>query len=76
MTWPLNSKGSLLAAQSMKLRVKSGEKDGKTYWDTCGVVFVNSDDDGEITSVNIKHSMFPGVEMVSFPKKDDENVQA
>ena len=65
-----------MATQHLKLNVKSGEKDGKTYWDRCGVLFVNTDDNGEITSIQVRHSMFPGVEMVAFPKrdKDDEPV--
>lgn len=64
-----------MATQTLKLNVKSGEKDGKTFWDRCGVVFVSTNDAGEITAINIKHSMFPGVEMVAFPQKpnDDEN---
>ena len=65
-----------MATQTLKLNVKSGEKDGKTFWDRCGVVFVNTNDQGEITAINVKHSMFPNVEMVAFPKtaKDDDNV--
>ena len=61
-----------MAYQTMKLRVKTGEKDGKTFWETCGVIFVNTDEAGTITSVNVKHSMFPTVEMVAFPKKATE----
>lgn len=65
-----------MATQTLKLNVKSGEKDGKTFWDRCGVVFVNTDEQGNITSINVKHSMFPNVDMVAFPKKDrdDEDV--
>jgi len=49
-------------------------KDGKNYWSDCGVVFVNTDEKGNITSINVKHVMFPNVEMVAFPKRDkDEN---
>ena len=61
-----------MANITMKLRVKTGEKDGKNYWDNCGVVFVNQNDAGEITSINFKHNMFPNVEMVAFPKKDED----
>ena len=61
-----------MASQNMKLRVKTGEKNGKNFWDTCGVVFVNTDEAGNITSVQVRHSMFPNVDMVAFPKKDDE----
>lgn len=61
-------------ANHLKLRVKTGEKDGKNFWDDCGVVFVNTNDAGEITSVNVKHNMFPNVEMVAFPaRKGDED---
>lgn len=60
-----------MTTQTLKLNVKSGEKDGKNYWDRCGVLFVNTDDDGNITAITVKHSMFPGVEMVAFPKTDN-----
>lgn len=67
-----------MATQTLKLNVKSGEKDGKNYWDRCGVVFVNTNDAGEITSVSVKHSMFPNVDMAAFPQRerdtDDSNV--
>ena len=65
-----------MATQTLKLNVKSGEKDGKNFWDRVGVVFVNTDENGNITSINVKHSMFPNVEMVAFSKKerDDEDV--
>ncbi len=39
-----------MATQTLKLNVKSGEKDGKNFWDRCGVLFVNTDDSGNITS--------------------------
>jgi hypothetical protein len=46
----------------------------QNYWSDCGMVFVNTDDNGNITSINVKHVMFPGVEMVAFPRRDkDEN---
>jgi hypothetical protein len=61
-----------MATQTLKLNVKSGEKDGKNFWDQCGVAFVNTNDAGEITSINVKHSMFPGVEMVAFPKRTND----
>ena len=48
-----------MVTQTLKLNVKSGEKDGKNFWDRCGVLFVNTDDTGNITSINVKHSMFP-----------------
>ncbi|MEP3330508.1 hypothetical protein [Sedimentitalea sp.] len=35
-----------MATQTLKLNVKSGEKDGKNFWDRCGVLFVNTDDSG------------------------------
>lgn len=62
-----------MATQALKLNVKSGEKDGKTFWNRCGVAFVNTDDDGNITSIQVKHDMFPGVEMVAFPKKEQDD---
>ena len=58
---------------NMKLRVKTGEKDGKNYWSDCGVVFVNQDADGNITSISVKHHMFPNVEMVAFPRSDKDD---
>jgi len=61
-----------MATQTLKLNVKSGEKDGKTFWDQCGVLFVSTNDQGEITAINVKHSMFPGVEMVAFPKNNND----
>jgi hypothetical protein len=60
-----------MATQTLKLNVKSGEKDGKNFWDRCGVLFVNTDDSGKITSINVKHSMFPDVEMVAFPRRGE-----
>ncbi|PZX12436.1 hypothetical protein LX81_03540 [Palleronia aestuarii] len=60
-----------MATENLKLRVKAGEKEGKNYWDTCGVLFINRNDGGEITSIQVRHNMFPGVEMVAFPKKDE-----
>jgi hypothetical protein len=33
-----------MATQTLKLNVKSGEKDGKNFWARCGVLFVNTDD--------------------------------
>ena len=59
-----------MATQHLKLKVKSGEKDGKTYWDGCGVCFVNTDDNGVITSIQVRHTMFPNVEMMAFPARD------
>lgn len=63
-----------MATQTLKLNVKFGEKDGKNFWDRCGVLFVNTDDSGNITSINVKHSMFPDVEMVAFARRDDDPV--
>jgi hypothetical protein len=57
-----------MATQTLKLNVKSGEKDGKNFWDRCGVLC------GNITSINVKHSMFPDVEMVAFPRRDEDPV--
>jgi len=63
-----------MATQTLKLNVKSGEKDDKNFWDRCGVLFVNTDVGGNITSIHVKHSMFPDVEMVAFPRRDDDHV--
>ena len=63
-----------MAPQTLKLRVKSGEKDNKNFWNTCGVLFAHTDDTGEITSISVKHDMFPGVEMAAFPKRGGEDV--
>lgn len=61
-----------MASQNFTLKVKSGEKDGKNYWDRCGVVFLNTDKNGNITSITVKHSMFPSVEMAAFPEREKE----
>lgn len=61
-----------MATENMKLRVKTGEKDGKNYWSDCGVLFINTDDSGNITSVQVRHDMFQNVDMVAFPKKPDD----
>lgn len=63
-----------MAYQTLKLNVKAGEKDGKNFWDKCGVVFVNTDDDNNITSIKVQHNMFPDVEMVAFPKRENDDV--
>ena len=65
-----------MAHQTFKLNVKTGEKDGKAFWDRCGVVFVNTDSSGEITSITVRHNMFPNVDMVAFPlrERDDDQV--
>ena len=65
-----------MAHQTFKLNVKTGEKDGKAFWDRCGVVFVNTDPSGEITSITVRHNMFPNVDMVAFPlrERDDDQV--
>jgi hypothetical protein len=62
-----------MTTQNLKLNVKSGEKDGKNFWDQCGVLFVHTNDAGDITSITVKHSMFPDVEMVAFPKKENND---
>jgi len=61
-----------MATQTLQLNVKTGEKDGKPFFNRCGVLFVSTNDAGEITAINVKHSMFPGVEMVAFPKKPND----
>ena len=71
----LENEDYTMATQTLKLNVKSGEKDGKNYWDRCGVLFVNQDEAGNITSISVKHSMFPNVEMVAFPNKDRDEKQ-
>ena len=64
-----------MTTQTLKLNVKSGEKDGKNFWNKCGVVFVSFNDDGSIKAINVKHDMFPSVDMVAFPKKDNDDNQ-
>jgi len=61
-----------MATEIMKLRVKTGEKDGKNFWDNCGVLFINRNDAGDITSIQVRHNMFPAVDMVAFPKREDD----
>ena len=51
---------------------QTGEKDGKNFWDDCGVLFINRNSAGEITSIQVRHNMFPNVDMVAFPKKEDD----
>lgn len=62
-----------MATQTLKLNVKTGEKDGKNFWDRCGVLFVQTDEQGTIKSIQVKHNMFPGVEMVAFPNRNDRD---
>ena len=62
-----------MASQTLTLKVKTGDKDGKNFWDKCGVVFVNTNEAGEITSVNLRHNMFPNVEMVAFPRREQDD---
>lgn len=64
----------MIVSQTLNLNVKSGEKDGENFWDRCGFLFVNTDDSGNRTSINVKHSMFIDVEMVAFPRRDEEPV--
>ena len=59
-----------MAQQTLKLNVKAGEKDGRNFWETCGVCFVHTNDAGDITSITVRQNMFPDVEMVAFPKRD------
>lgn len=61
-----------MATQTLNLNVKSGEKDGTNFWNKCGVLFVHTDDHGNITSISVKHDMFPGVEMAAFPKRQKD----
>mgnify|MGYP006995067907 CR=1 FL=1 len=64
-----------MANERMTLRVKTGEKDGKNYWDNCGVLFINRNPAGEITSIQVRHNMFPGVDMVAFPPREKDGEQ-
>lgn len=61
-----------MATENMKLRVKTGEKEGKNFWNDCGVIFINRDEGDNITSIQVKHDMFPGVDMVAFPRKSED----
>ena len=69
----LKSEDLTMATQTLKLNVKTGEKDGKNFWDRCGVAFVHTDDQGNITSIQVKHNMYPGIDMVAFPKRSDDD---
>lgn len=62
-----------MSTQTLKLNVKTGEKDGKNFWDQTGVLFVNTNEFGTITSITVKHNMLPNVEMVAFPKRENED---
>lgn len=62
-----------MTTSNMKLRVKTGEKDGTNFWDDCGVLFINQNDAGEITSIQVRHNMFPNVDMVAFPKREKDD---
>jgi hypothetical protein len=69
----LKSEDLTMASQNITLKVKTVGNNGKNFWDRCGVLFVNTDDaTGEIKSITVKHNMFPGVEMVAFPKRDGD----
>jgi hypothetical protein len=59
-----------MTTQTLQLKVKTTGNDGKNYWDRCGTVFINTNDQGEITSVSVKHSMFPNVDMAAFPRRE------
>ena len=61
-----------MASQNLTLKVKTGEKNGSNFWDKCGVLFVNTDEAGEITSISVRHNMFPNVDMVAFPRRDKD----
>ena len=61
-----------MATHTLNLNVKSGEKDGTNFWNKCGVLFVHTDDHGNIKSISVKHDMFPGVEMAAFPKRQKD----
>jgi Type IV secretory system Conjugative DNA transfer len=41
------SEDQTMTTQTLKLNVKTGEKDGKNFWDRYGVLFVNTDDGPE-----------------------------
>ena len=52
---------------------------GKTFWKSCGVAFLNPDDDGgqdsgKPKSVTIRLDLFPGVEMVAFPRRERSDI--
>jgi len=69
----LKNEDLTMATQNMKLNIKTGEKEGKNFWNQCGVLFVHTDDAGNITSITVKHDMSPNVEMVAFPKRNDDD---
>ena len=65
-------KGQGQPANASDRGTQTGEKDGKNFWDDCGVLFINRNSAGEITSIQVRHNMFPNVDMVAFPKKEDD----
>ena len=62
-----------MASLNFTLKVKAGEKNGSNFWDKCGVLFVNTDEAGEITSIQVRHNMFPNVDMVAFPRREKDD---
>ena len=55
------------------------EGDGdKVFWKSCGVAFLNVDDaDGQEArprSITIKLDLFPGVDMVAFPRRERADI--
>ena len=64
-----------MATQHLKLNGKSGEKDGKNFCDRCGVCFVNTDDNGEITSIQVHNSMFPVSRWWRFRRKTATRIE-
>ena len=51
----------------------------KTYWKSCGVAFLNRDDEdgrdaGPPRSIAIKLDLFPNVELVAFPRRERSDI--
>ncbi len=61
------------------ISIKQVGDNEKTYWKSCGVAFLNSNDkDGQDArqprSITIKLDLFPNVEMVAFPRRERSDI--
>lgn len=61
---------------TINIRQKGGGD--KIFWKSCGVAFLNVDDaDGQQArprSIMIKLDLFPGVDMVAFPRRERSDI--
>ena len=60
------------------INIKQAGDGDKVFWKSCGVAFLNVDDaDGQHArprSIRIKLDLFPGVEMVAFPRRERSDI--